>query len=141
MSSCSRRPDLAMEIQISCRHCNAKSWVRHREVGRFWLPEVESVPIPTLSDSPSSSNPVLRDFEAASVACCDAVVLDMIFWHRSIHADGLYTTVCFIQLDMTLRTPSMDGSPSSIAKSSSTSLSPPTLDISNASFWTSLYRA
>src|SRR5713101_761811 len=136
MSSCSLRPDLMIVIQISCRHCNAKSCVRHREVRRFWPPDVESEVIPTLSDSPSSSK-TGRDFAAASVACCDAVVLDIIFWHRSIHADGLYSTVCFIQLDMTLRTPSMDGSPSSIAKSSSTSLSPPTLDISNASFWTS----
>src|SRR5260370_40183011 len=124
-------------MQISCRHCNAKSCVRHREIGRFWPPDAESEAIPTLRDSPSSSKTGPRDFVAASVACCDAVVLDMILWHRSIHAYGLYTTVCFIQLDITLHTPSMDVSPSSIAKSSFTSRSPPIFDTSNASFCTS----
>src|ERR1700744_4470329 len=113
MSSCYLRPELTTVLQISCKHCNANNCVLQREVGRFWPSEVASPPIPTLSDSPSSSK-LIPAFVAASVACCDAVVLDMIFWQRSIHADGLYTTVCFIQLEITLRTPSMEGSPSNI---------------------------
>ncbi len=50
-------------------------------------------------------------------------------------------TVCWSQLAMMFRTPSTDESSSSMAKSSSTSLSPPSLDMLRASRWTSWYSA